>query len=372
MVLIPLSRSELRAVLAPIEAARGLPPRAFTEVGVFAWELDALFAPGFFAASAADASTPGQWVRAPLGSDRLVVACDGSLERALLRDVCRHRGMPLLDGDEGELAALSMRCPYHGWRYALDGALVEAPGACVGERGALGVRAGGVAVDGVVLRASQRAAPRGVLSRVPWLDARLFAVIRRARRVRWDVSANWKLLVENFQEAHHFSAVHPWLEALTPWDRSHSVVSGDGWLGGVMALREGIETVSTSGRLRGRRRIVEAGMEGCVRDAWIAPNLFTSLQPDYLLTYRLHPLRADLTRVFAEVWVHAETRDDDGVDEVYALWDRVNAEDRAICEAQQRALGALREAGVYCASEDGTHAFDRWIAAAMLDAMGET
>jgi hypothetical protein len=46
--------------------------------------------------------------------------------------------------------------------------------------------------------------------------------------------------------------------------------------------------------------------------------------------------------VVAEVWVHASARDE-GLDEVYALWDRVNAEDRAVCE--RAAARAARGAG---------------------------
>lgn len=365
--MIPLSPSALRAVLAPHGEARGLPPAAFTDPAVLAWELRALFAPGFFAASAADATRPGEWVRAPLGDDRLVVLCDASLERALLRDVCLHRAMPLLDGDRGELTTLTLECPYHRWRYGLDGALASR---CdVGERT---LRAGSVADEGVVSRAFEGVAAQAIWTHVPWLAALPTSALRRARRVSWDASANWKLLVQNFQESHHFPSVHPWLEALTPWTDSRSVTRGDAWLGGVMDLRPGVETVSTSGELRGRRRVAPTSLGARVHDAWLAPNLLTSLQPDYLLTYRLHPMRVDLTRVVAEVWVHAETRDDQGLDEVYAFWDRVNAEDRAVCEAQQRALPAAREAGLYCESEDGVRAFDRWLVTAMLDAAGET
>lgn len=359
MVLIPLSPNDLRAVVA---GDRTLPPPTYLDPAVFAWERRALFAPGFAAASLADLTRPGQWVRAPLGDDRLVVMADATLAHALLRDVCLHRAMPLLDGDAGELPALSLTCPYHRWRYDLDGALV-AP--CLADAS---LRAGEVRVDGVTLRAHETPGAQGGWSRVPWLAALVTAGLRRARRAQWDAAANWKLLVENFQESHHFPSVHPWLEALTPWRRSRSVTDGGDWLGGVMDLRDDAQTVSVTGRDHGRPRIADATCGHRVHDAWVAPNLLTSLQPDYLLTYRLHPLRPDLTRIVAEVWVHASARSD-GLDEVYALWDRVNAEDRAVCEAQQRALPAASGAGRWDASEDGVRAFDRWVAGAMLRAM---
>jgi Rieske 2Fe-2S family protein len=373
VVLIPLSPRDLRAVLAPLDVAATLPPTAYTDPAVFDLELRALFGAGFYAASPEDLSGPGAWARAPLGDDRLVVAVDAEMEPRLLRDVCRHRAVALLDGDHGALPALSMTCPYHGWRYGLDGALRDAPGLCAGaDRGALGLSAGSVRADGPQLRAARDGAADARWSSVPWLAGLPRSALRRARRVRWEVAANWKLLVENFQESHHFSRVHPWLEALTPWVASRSVTDGEAWLGGVMDLRADIETVSVSGRVDGRPRIAAASMGHRVWDAWLAPNLLTSLQPDYLLTYRLHPLGPARTEVVAEVRVHAEARDDASLDAVFAFWDRVNAEDRGICERQQRGLAAARGAGVYCASEDGAHAFDGWVARALLRAMGES
>src|SRR5262249_33617504 len=42
-----------------------------------------------------------------------------------LRNVCRHQGLPILDLGGGHCAAL--RCRYHGWSYARDGAFASAP-----------------------------------------------------------------------------------------------------------------------------------------------------------------------------------------------------------------------------------------------------
>jgi len=333
---------------------------AYTDPARFARELDVLFrARGFAAASLADVERPGAWVRVPVPDDRLVVARDAGLGLRLLRDVCRHRGVALLDGDAGHAPSLQIACPYHAWRYDLAGSLLRCPGAPDGlDRAAYGLAAGELSTLATAVFA--RAASPPTLP--PWLAALDVAALRRARRVAWEVDANWKLLVENFQESHHFPTVHPGLESLTPWRDSRSLVEAPGWLGGVMTLRDGAETVSTTGRLRGRRPIVPTALRRQVHDAWVAPNLLTSLQPDYLLTYRLHPLAPGRTRVVGEVFVHAATPDDAGLDEVFAFWDRTNAEDRAVCERQQAGMASRWEGGVYATSEDGTRAFDRWVA----------
>ena len=96
------------------------------------------------------------------------------------------------------------------------------------------------------------------------------------------------------------------------------------------------------------------------------PSLLTSLQPDYLLTYRVVPLAVARTRVVADVYFHPaafvpgfDPRD------VFELWDGINAEDKAICEDQQaNASSRAFEPCAYATVEEGMHAFDRMVAAA--------
>jgi phenylpropionate dioxygenase-like ring-hydroxylating dioxygenase large terminal subunit len=56
---------------------------------------------------------------------RLVVF-KGAEGVAVLRDRCPHRGMPL---SAGRVVEGTIACPYHGWRFAGNGACVQVPGA---------------------------------------------------------------------------------------------------------------------------------------------------------------------------------------------------------------------------------------------------
>jgi Rieske 2Fe-2S family protein len=92
------------------------------------------------------------------------------------------------------------------------------------------------------------------------------------------------------------------------------------------------------------------------RSSWL-----TSLQPDYFLSYRLLPRSASETLVTADIYFHASAFVD-GFDpsDVVTFWARTNAEDRAICERQQRGMAAPSfEPGPYASVEDGVFAFDR-------------
>src|SRR5439155_15848409 len=128
---------------------------------------------------------PGDWVRAPLRGEHVVVVRGADLELAALSAVCSHRGTLLLEGDSGHLPALEVRCPYHGWKYATDGALLEAPGAAPGERppglvaARLEVRGGVVFVN---LDAGAPPLEESWTGGPPWLAPdRLFALARGKR-----------------------------------------------------------------------------------------------------------------------------------------------------------------------------------------------
>jgi Rieske 2Fe-2S family protein len=138
-----------------------------------------------------------------------------------------------------------------------------------------------------------------------------------------------------------------------------------------MELAKGFETVSESGKRNGRPFVAAEEDRGRVLDALVFPLWLTSLQPDYLLTYRLSPLAVDRTLVVAEIHVHkGALADGTSLDDVFAFWERTNAEDRAICERQQRGLAARHGAPLrYAQSEDGLHAFERIVAARYLEAL---
>ncbi len=369
--------TELGDVLRSRADAAPLPRAAFVDPASLALDERALFRGRWVAVASRDAEAgPGSWVRAAWpGRGDLVVARTADLEDALLSATCRHRGVALLEGASGRLRDLQIACPYHGWAYDLGGELRRAPGLERSEQmPGLGLRAGRVAALGEVVLAALDPAPPGDGPPLPpWLQTAPLGALRRVHESAEMAQCNWKLCVANFQESHHFQRVHPALEALTPFAASSSVIPETGeWLGGVMTLQPDRETVSATGHRDSRPFLVSEEGRGRVHDAWLPPNLLTSLQPDYLLTYRLEPQAVDRTRIVFAIDVHASAPTAgiaDGVAELARFWATVNAEDRAICEAQQRGLagsGPGFRMGPYAASEDGLHAFEQHVARAYL------
>jgi Rieske 2Fe-2S family protein len=383
----------LEAVCASFDAAKPLPARVYLDPDVFAFDQRRIFGSRWVCVGhAEDLARPGDWLRTPW--PRLIVTRGEDLALHALVDVCRHRAATLLDGDRGR--ATSLVCPYHGWVYEPSGRLRAAPDAKPGfDRAAHGLcRARVDAFAGLVFVTRDDAAPSladAVRGAPAFLGRADLARLRVGHRACWETAANWKLVVENFQEAHHFPHVHPGLERWTPARASSSFhddgagasrgpcsSSSDGdaptasgsWFGGAMALVDDAETVSSDGRRHERPFIAPVEDRRLVHDAHLFPSLLVSVQPDYALVYRLFPLGVDRTRVDFSILFHPSVVGPSfAAVDVVEHWSRTNAEDRAVCERQQLGLAAGVGPACYTRSEDGVHAFDRLVARLYLSGL---
>ncbi|MCK5911285.1 MAG: Rieske 2Fe-2S domain-containing protein, partial [Caulobacter sp.] len=63
-------------------------------------------------------------VRVKLLSERLLAFRDSSGRYGLIDEFCAHRGVSLWFGRNEEDG---IRCPYHGWKYDVEGNCVEVP-----------------------------------------------------------------------------------------------------------------------------------------------------------------------------------------------------------------------------------------------------
>lgn len=368
-------QADLRRVLEPLDKAKSLPRRAYVDPDIASIESHVFFESAWLcAAHESELSAPGSFVAVESFGERTVIVRGADLELHAWADRCVHRGTPLTEGSSGRLAQLELTCPYHGLRYDLAGRVFGPPKQLSHCRGMTLAKAQVSVWNGFVFLCrdpSARSFDASVAAVPPWFERAAMHALRLERRTVHEVKANWKLLVANFQESHHFPSVHPRLEACTPWRQSASHDFGVMWLGGSMELTEGMETVSMSGKRNARPFVAGPQDQRIVRDALLFPTWLTSLQPDYFLSYRLEPMTIASTRVVADVFVHIEAPADT-MHDVLEFWDVTNAEDRAICERQHRGITAPGfRPGAYSSSEDGVHAFERRVAEYLLNQLHE-
>jgi phenylpropionate dioxygenase-like ring-hydroxylating dioxygenase large terminal subunit len=116
-----------RADSGDVATDRTLPAAAYTDVEHYRRECDRIFRREWLlVASAEQLREPGDYVALELVGEPIVVVrgADGAVRA--LSSVCRHRYMLVAEpGHRGRADCFT--CPYHRWRYDLDGRLTSAP-----------------------------------------------------------------------------------------------------------------------------------------------------------------------------------------------------------------------------------------------------
>jgi Rieske 2Fe-2S family protein len=361
----PIDAEALEPVLRPFGESRMPPHQIYLDDALFAWEQRHFFGGGWACVGrSADVARVGDQRAATAGSGGVLLMRgeDGVLRGFV--NACRHRGHELLPCD-GSAQHRSVVCPYHAWSYALDGSLRAAPGFRRFDRSEYGLTElpvtewhGWIFVDG-----SGTAGPLsehiGALEDIvaPYAPAALS--VRASHD--YVVAANWKVIVENYQECYHCSMIHPELCRVSPPRSGDNYDLPGNWVGGWMDLSDHAQTMSLSGAGTG---VALAGLDDTrlrtVNYVAVFPNLLISLHPDYVMTHRLTPLRVDRTRIECAWAFPAEATARAGFDPSYAVdfWDLTNRQDWAACESVQRGLSAARhEPGPLAPDEDGVYHF---------------
>jgi Rieske 2Fe-2S family protein len=373
----PLPPEGLAMAMAPFGESRMLPTAAYTSDEVFRWEMDNFFTGWQCIGRSDEIAEPGMQRAQQVGSTSVVLARgeDGVLRA--FANACRHRNHELLPCG-GSRKARAITCPYHSWAFSLEGNLIGARG-YVGDpnfdMSQFGLHS--LAVDEwhgwIFLDLSGRAGPlaehlHGLEPRIgPYAPERL----QVCGRHEYVVQANWKVIIENYQECYHCSSIHPELCRVSLPDSGENWAPSQGaWVGGWQDLRPHAVTMSLDGSSGGTmiaglnevelRRIDYLG---------VFPNLLVSLHPDYVMTHRMIPLSPSQTWVECLWAFPAEATAMAGFDPSYAIdfWDITNREDWGACESVQRGLSSgFAEPGPLSPSEDAIYQFVTMIARGYL------
>jgi len=369
----PVTAEEVAAVRQPTTRAHLLPPRVFHDPAVLAYEQEAWFAGGWTCVGREeDALAAGAYFLAEVAGESLIVVRGDDGELRGFYNICRHRGATLVEEPCGEL--VRFQCPYHAWVYDLKGSLRPPRHTEMlenfdrAEWGLVPVRVerwqGFVFVD-----LSGEAPPLlEVLGDLPGqFDRYELGGLRRARRIEYDVAANWKAIVENYEECYHCPGVHPQLNRITPYNLGEYLPGEGPWMGSWMEVIGDFETLSTDGGAHGRPAIVGTRPEDVKRVYYFVvwPNLLISLHPDYLMSHWVWPIEPGRTRVVCEWFFDPATMAQAGFDasDAVEFWDLTNRQDWHVCELQQAGTRSRAyTAGRYSGIEGSVHGFDVLVA----------
>lgn len=351
-----------------------LPAHVYAERAWFDAEMERVYAAMWIAAGREDqVPAAGDFVKRDVaGASVLIVRTPAGKVKAF-HNVCRHRGTQICTASAGHFAG-SIQCPYHAWTYALDGRLMGAPlmeDVEGFDRGAFPLREVACATwDGhVFINLSDSPAP--LAAQLGELPARFAPYgmrdLRLVHRETYTVAANWKLIVQNYNECLHCPVIHPLLNRMHHYLGADNVPSTETYCGGAMGFREGVETLSSDGR---RRRDFLPGLgereRGLVNYFAIYPNLLLTLHPDYMLTITIWPEAPNRTTLVGEWHFHPNeiAKPDFVYKDAVEFWDLTNREDWAISEQSHAGIVSRGYTpGPYSNREGQLWEFDRFVEA---------
>ncbi|MEO8972613.1 MAG: aromatic ring-hydroxylating dioxygenase subunit alpha [Ktedonobacteraceae bacterium] len=350
-----------------------LPGRYYYDPTIYEQELEKIFSRLWVCVGRAEAiEEVGAYMTVQVGQENVIVVRgrDGTL-RAFL-NVCRHRGAQLCSEATGKLKG-SIQCSYHAWTYGLDGRLIGAPNVLHDEQFdrmafslypvALEVWEGMIWLNLADEPASIAAQLQGpIIERFGSYEpfARYdVGSLRVGKTIVYDVQANWKLLLENFQECYHCGPMHPELCQLLPAFRSGISDFGEGE---AATFASGVEAFTMTGKasrpmLRGLSPEGQHSYYGIV----LLPDMLINLLPDHVVVHTLKPVAPDRTLVTCDWLFDPQVIVEPNFDPMDAveLFDIVNRQDWEVCEMVQHGVRskAFAQGGVYVPIERHIRAF---------------
>lgn len=356
--------------------AQTLPGRYFTAPEVFAEEREKIFLQSWLCVGReAQVARPGQYFLQGIGPESVIILRDRQNEVRAFHNVCRHRGTRLCEEHTGQFSG-TIRCPYHAWTYTLDGQLVGAPSADTIEdfdKADWPLHPVAVAAWEGFVFINLAADPEPFAAAFAPLKGRFsrfnLAGLAAYRRIDYDLTCNWKFVVQNYSECYHCPLVHPALVKLSPPTSGENDLISGPFLGGYMDIVDASESLTLSGRSCGVM-VGDLPQDDLKRVYYYSlfPNMLLSLHPDYVMYHTIWPKGPASTLVTCEWLFHPDTLRDsafnpeDGV----AFWDVTNRQDWHVCELSQAGVQSRSYTpGPYSRREGLSAAFDQQVLRAL-------
>lgn len=280
---------------------------------------------------------PGTAVPVRVLGQPLLIVRDLSGTLRAFHNVCSHRGTRLLEEPQ---EARILICPYHAWNYDLSGQFLRSKhfadvnSSATPEAPCTQLNLKSVYVtswlDFVFVNLDPEAA--SFHSSIQPLKERWKSYdldrLRYVTSMRYDFSANWKLVVENFLESYHVPFIHPHLTTYSPFKERYQIKLSQHLMGigtGIYNPNHHDGTNPPTWPLSGDQKTIKAEYFS------IFPTFLAGLMPDHLFAWSLEPLAADRTSEH----LHFYFVGDESLSSCYETqrraivqdWERVNNED---------------------------------------------
>ena len=336
--------------------------RDYSSPEVYDEERERLFHRGWLCVGRADeVPASGDYlVRDVVGESVFVVRNREGALRAFY-NVCAHRGTRILDNEPGcGNLGKALKCPYHAWSYDLDGRLLATPNVHEDEQFeraeyqlsnvAVGEHGGFLFVSLADEPGTLDAWLRNSNETITDFERYRLGELKLARRITYDVAANWKIVVENYNECLHCPQIHPELVQVIPLYRQGEVWDGETRDGGNEMVEGATSFTATGASDLPKFPGLYAEDYGMYYGAFQFPNLMVNIHPDSVMAYLVYPNGPARTTVFSEFYFRPEALALPGFDPspTVDLWDLISRQDWQVCERAQLGVSSRSyKSGVY-------------------------
>jgi Rieske 2Fe-2S family protein len=300
-----------------------------------------------------EVANPGDFVVKDLAGESIFLVRNDDGELRGFYNVCSHRGTKFLDDEAAGNVRKAFRCPYHAWTYDLNGRLLGTPNVKEDEffdreryplHGfAVGEYAGFVFVNlAREPRPLMEALTDGAESITAFERYRM-QDLRIGVRLVYEVEANWKIVVENYNECLHCPSIHPELVQVVPLFRFGEVWDEETRDDG-NKMMDGATSFTVSGR-SDLPKLPDLASEdySMYYGSYEFPNLMLNLHPDCVMYYIGYPKGPSHTQVVSEFLFRPEVIADPEAfrpQPVVEFWDLISRQDWEVCARAQTGVGS--------------------------------
>ena len=305
------------------------------------------------AGRAEEVAGAGDYIVRDIAGESVLITRDQAGELHGFYNVCSHRGTKFVDDIEGTgNVRKAFVCPYHAWTYDLAGRLIGTPNVKEDElfdRSAYPLHS--VTIDSYAgfLFVNLSGEPRPLLEAltdgaesITVFERFKMDELRIGARIVYEVEANWKIVVENYNECLHCPQIHPELVQVVPLFRF-----GEVWDEEIRDDGNRMVDGATSFTISGTSELPKLpGLQPEDYEMYYGsyefPNLMLNLHPDCGMYYIAYPKGPNHTTVVSEFLFRPETIDGPNFkpEPVIELWDLISRQDWEVCQRAQTGVGS--------------------------------
>lgn len=355
----------------------------------------------------------GDYITVDFGKHSILIVRDDDMQVKAFHNVCRHRGSRLCASQQGSVG--NIVCPYHQWTYDLSGKLIHAKhmGDDFDPSGS-GLKPVHVrSMGGLIFICLAENPPddfeQMAKEMTPYIAPHGLADCKVAAQVDIIEDCNWKLTMENNRECYHCVGNHPELtislyeygfgyqpdahnaaglqrfQDITAanharWESmglpSAEIDTLDDRVTGFRTQRLPIDRAGQSQTMNTEvaskkllANFVDPALGGL--SFWTQPNSWHHFMSDHIVSFSVLPISAGKTLVRTTWCVHKDAVEgvDYTVDNLTAVWNATNAQDRRLVEESQIGIAnGAYEPGPYSPFTEGlVEKFCNWYVGRMRE-----